>query len=63
LLCSRNALPGDFKRIIELIETDQINTAPWITHRTTLLELPNSFETLIKPETGVVKAMVAVDNE
>jgi alcohol dehydrogenase len=63
LFATRNAHSGDFPRIIKLIEDGVIDTRPWITHRTTLLELPNSFETLIKPETGVVKAMVAVDNE
>src|SRR5690606_38373068 len=29
---SRNALPGDFRRIISLIEDGTINTSPWITH-------------------------------
>ena len=33
LLCSRNALPKDFTRIIGLIESGQIDTRPWITHR------------------------------
>ena len=34
LLASRNALPADFGRIIGLIEDGQIDTRPWITHRT-----------------------------
>src|SRR5690606_11480220 len=34
LLASRNALPGDFRRIIGLIEERNIDTRPWITHRT-----------------------------
>jgi alcohol dehydrogenase len=60
LLCSRNALPQDFTRIIGLIEAGRIDTAPWITHRTVLDELPGAFPSYLRPETGVVKAMVEV---
>jgi 2-desacetyl-2-hydroxyethyl bacteriochlorophyllide A dehydrogenase len=58
LLCSRNALPADFKRIIKLIETSQIDTKPWITHRTNFENLIQDFPSFTKPETGVIKAMV-----
>jgi 2-desacetyl-2-hydroxyethyl bacteriochlorophyllide A dehydrogenase len=61
LLCSRNALPGDFTRIIGLIETGQIDTVPWITHRSGFDELPEVFPSYTKPETGVIKAIVEVD--
>ena len=60
LLCSRNALPRDFARIINLIETGQIDTRPWITHRTPFAELPSVFDSFTKPETGVIKAVVEV---
>lgn len=60
LLCSRNALPGDFSRIIQLIETGKIDTTPWITHRTDLAGLAGQFESYLRPETGVVKAVVEV---
>jgi 2-desacetyl-2-hydroxyethyl bacteriochlorophyllide A dehydrogenase len=60
LLSSRNALPDDFSRIIGLIEEGKINTGPWITHRTTLEELPHVFESYTKPETGVIKAVVEI---
>src|SRR6185312_2619741 len=33
LKASRNALPDDFRRIIQLIEDQEIDTARWITHR------------------------------
>jgi len=62
LLCSRNALPDDFTRIINLIETGQLNTAPWITHRTGFEEVIQVFPSYILPETGVLKAMIAVGN-
>ncbi len=61
LLCSRNALPGDFTRIIQLIEDGRIDTKPWITHRASFDELPEVFASYTKPETGVIKAMVEVD--
>jgi alcohol dehydrogenase len=60
LLCSRNALPADFTRIISLIEEGKIDTRPWITHRTNFAELANVFPTYLRPETGVVKAMIEV---
>jgi 2-desacetyl-2-hydroxyethyl bacteriochlorophyllide A dehydrogenase len=55
---SRNALPGDFERIIGLIESGQIDTRPWITHRTNFDSLIANFPSYTKPETGVIKAMV-----
>jgi 2-desacetyl-2-hydroxyethyl bacteriochlorophyllide A dehydrogenase len=60
LYASRNALPADFTRIIKLIETGQINTQPWITHRTNFESLIGDFPSFTKPETGVIKAMVEV---
>ena len=60
LLCSRNALPADFTRIIKLIETGEIDTQPWITHRTNFESLIGDFPSFTKAETGVIKAMVEV---
>ena len=61
LLCSRNALPGDFTRIIGLIEDGRIDTKPWITHRAAFDDLPGLFPSYTRPETGVIKAIVEVD--
>jgi 2-desacetyl-2-hydroxyethyl bacteriochlorophyllide A dehydrogenase len=61
LHCSRNALPADFTRIIGLIEEGRIDTRPWITHRCSLSDLPDAMPTFLKPETAVVKAIVAVE--
>ena len=58
LLCSRNAMPDDFRRIISLIEDGTIDTNPWITHRTAFDELPKVFPAYTRPETGVIKAIV-----
>ncbi len=60
LLCSRNALPRDFARIIKLIEDGQIDTRPWVTHRTGFESLIADFPSFTKPETGVIKAVVSV---
>ena len=60
LLCSRNALPADFTRIIKLIEEGQINTQPWITHRASFDNLIEVFPSYTRPETGVIKAVVEV---
>ena len=61
LLASRNALPEDFDRIIGHIERGEINTANWITHRTDMEGMVEQFPTFLKPETGVIKAVVSVD--
>ncbi len=60
LLTSRNALPSDFRRIIDLIESGRVDTRPWITHRSTFAALPDEFAAFTKPETGVIKAIVDV---
>ncbi len=60
LMASRNALPDDFARIIRLIETRRVDTAPWITHRSPLGAVLEAFPAWVRPETGVVKAMIEV---
>jgi threonine dehydrogenase-like Zn-dependent dehydrogenase len=61
LLCSRNALPGDFTRIIKLIAAGDIRTDPWVSHRTSFDDLIAEFPSYTRPETGVVKAVVEVN--
>ncbi len=61
LLCSRNALPADFTRIIGLIEAGAIDVAPWITHRTAFDDLPSHFPSYTQAESGVIKAIVSLD--
>lgn len=60
LVCSRNALPDDFRRIIAGIEAGRIDTRPWLTHRCTLEELPQAMPSYLRPDSGVVKAIVEV---
>lgn len=59
LLASRNALPSDFPRIIGLIESGRINTTPWISHRALLADVPSVFLQWTRPDSGVIKAMIA----
>ena len=58
IMGSRNALPPDFTRIIKLIEDGAIDTRPWITHQAKFDELIGVFPHWIKPESGVIKAVV-----
>lgn len=62
VLSSRNALPAEFTAIIKLIEEGRIDTGPWITHRAKLDEVTARFESWTNPETGVIKAMIEVDD-
>jgi 2-desacetyl-2-hydroxyethyl bacteriochlorophyllide A dehydrogenase len=55
---SRNALPGDFSRIIGLIEDGTIDTDAWITHRTTFDDVIGEFEVFTQPASGVIKAVI-----
>ena len=61
LLASRNALPDDFTGIIRLIEEGKINTQPWITHHAAFDEMIAAFPNWLNPESGVIKAMVAME--
>ncbi|XAL98362.1 zinc-binding alcohol dehydrogenase family protein [Phycisphaeraceae bacterium D3-23] len=58
LLASRNAMPADFTRIIQLIEAGEISTEPWITHRVGFEALPDEFERVTHPDAGAIKAIV-----
>jgi 2-desacetyl-2-hydroxyethyl bacteriochlorophyllide A dehydrogenase len=60
LLASRNALSRDFSRIVKLIEEGAIDTRPWITHRASFDEMPEVFPSWLRPESGVIKAVVEV---
>ncbi len=60
LLATRNSQPGDFRRIITLMEEGEVDIRPWITHRTGFEDLIADFPTWLEPETGVVKAMLEI---
>jgi alcohol dehydrogenase len=55
---SRNALSADFQRIIRLIEDGVIDTDPWLTHHASYDDFIGEFPIWLKPETGVIKAVL-----
>lgn len=59
IMASRNALSADFTRIIALIEEGRIDTVPWITHHAKFDDMIGVFPSWLKPETGVIKAVVS----
>jgi len=61
LMSSRNATRKDFEYVIDCIKNKKIDPMHFITHRVNFDELATEFPSFIKPETGVIKAMVNMD--
>jgi len=61
LMSSRNATAEDFKHVIASMKQGLVNPATYITHRVKFDEVKDQFESWLKPETGVIKAMVSMD--
>ena len=59
-LASRNAVASDFPRILAMIQSGQINTRPWISHRCEFGELPAQMDTWLTPDSRVIKAVVSL---
>lgn len=59
LLASRNSA-GQFPRIIRMIESGEIDTAPWISMRLHLNDVPESFAAL-RSQPNLLKAIVQVN--
>ncbi len=60
LLASRNAQSADFPRILAMIQSGQINTRPWISHRCEFRDLPSQMPDWLLPDSRVIKAVVAL---
>jgi 2-desacetyl-2-hydroxyethyl bacteriochlorophyllide A dehydrogenase len=59
LLASRNSTAATFRSVIAAVESGQVDTRPWITHRLGLGDVPTQFGDL--PDTaGLIKAVVEV---
>ncbi len=56
LLCSRNATFDDFRDVIENIHEFPVSS--FITHHSSIDQMISDFDSWLKPETGVIKAMV-----
>jgi 2-desacetyl-2-hydroxyethyl bacteriochlorophyllide A dehydrogenase len=59
LLATRNARPESFRAIIAAIEAGRIDTAPWITHRLALADVPARFAA-VAAAPDLFKAMIAI---
>jgi 2-desacetyl-2-hydroxyethyl bacteriochlorophyllide A dehydrogenase len=60
MMSSRNATRVDFERVIESIRSGHVDTSAFITHRSSFEDMIGSYDSWMKPETGVIKAMVEV---
>jgi hypothetical protein len=58
IMSSRNATSIDFLHVMRLMESGKIDVKPWITHRVSANGLVDTFPEWVKPETGVLKAVV-----
>lgn len=60
LMSSRNATSADFEYVIRMLEEGRINLNPWITHRTILSRVVDTFPSFLQRKEGVIKAMIDV---
>lgn len=58
LMASRNAIKEDFHYVINAIQNGQIDVGDYITHRSGFDQIIDSFKEWLKPEEGVIKAIV-----
>ncbi len=61
LMSSRNATVVDFEQVINSIRKGVISPLNYITHRVAFNQVEHDFESWLKPETKVIKAMVSMD--
>lgn len=61
LMSSRNATRSDFIHVIDSIKKGLIKPTNYITHRVKFNGVKAVFETWMKPETGVIKALIEMD--
>lgn len=57
---SRNATSVDFEHVISSLRSGHIDTDSFITHRVGFEDMIDSYESWLRPETGVIKAMVVL---
>jgi len=58
LLSSRNATRQDMEHIVRSLEAGIVDGTSFITHRASLDQVVDQFESWLRPETGVIKAVV-----
>ncbi|CAN7599232.1 zinc-binding alcohol dehydrogenase family protein [Rhizobium rhizogenes] len=60
LFASRNAQPDDFAEVVKQMEAGRVPTAALNTHRGALSDAPALFNEWLRPEAGVIKAILEV---
>jgi len=60
LMSSRNATSVEFGQVIAAMESGQVDTSPWITHRLDFAEVPANFGKVIS-DPGLRKAVIHLD--
>lgn len=63
LMSSRNATREDFNHVMDCMKKGLINPATYITHRVGFDKVKDEFAGWLKPENGVVKAMVTLGGD
>lgn len=58
LMSSRNATREDFRHVISCMKQGLVKPATYITHRVQFDQVKDEFESWLKPETGVIKAII-----
>lgn len=58
LKASRNATASDFKKVINLLRSGDINTEELITHRIAFDQMKDNFDTLYQADQNLIKAVV-----
>lgn len=61
LMSSRNANRTDFEYVVACMKKGSVNPANYITHRVLFNQVKDEFANWLKPEFGVIKAMVEVE--
>lgn len=63
LMSSRNATRADFEHVINSMKKGLVDPLTYITHRVTFERVKDQFSSWLKPETGVIKAMVSINED
>ena len=61
LLTSRNALPEDFRTVIDLLAGGRLDVRHWITHTASFQECIGEFGKWLNPTTGTIRAVVRLE--
>jgi 2-desacetyl-2-hydroxyethyl bacteriochlorophyllide A dehydrogenase len=61
IMSSRNATKEDFAQVLDAIRSGHVDTGAFISHRSPFDQMIDAFDSWLKPETGVIKAIVELD--